>query len=107
MKNSYNIRSIMCHHINNVTIGDSFELTVSAAGRVGVPAFIWWILTEEGLKTVPNEEVEIIDIGDGVTMTTIAVVPKQVGTTTLTVDIFTFDSTNLADPPTCTFESGV
>lgn len=87
-----------------VPIGDSFELTVSAAD--GKPhLYGWWMLTEEGRQMVPNEEIEIIDIGDGISMATIAVVPKQVGTTTLTVGIFTFDSTNLAAPPTCTFEA--
>ena len=87
-----------------VPIGDSFELTVSAADG-GSPAYNWWMLTEEGRQMVPNEEVEIIDIGDGVLMATIAVLPKQVGTTTLTVGVLTFDSTNLAAAPTCTFEA--
>ncbi len=87
-----------------VPIGDSFELTVSAAdGRPAV--YDWSVLTEEGRQRVPNEEVEITDIDGGISMATIAVFPKQVGTTTLTVFIFTFDSTNLAAPPTCTFEA--
>lgn len=87
-----------------VAIGDSFELTVSVAdGRRS--AFDWFVLTEEGRERLPNEEIEITDIGDGVTKATIAVFPKQVGTTTLTVFIITFDSINLADPPTCTFEA--
>ncbi len=89
-----------------VEIGDSFELTVSAPdGRS--PFYFWSILTEEGRQRIPNEEVEIINIGDGISMATIAVFPKQAGTTTLTVEFFTFDSTNLAQPPTCTFEAGV